>query len=217
MDDRELERDEVLGRVVDELRALPTADEAAVQRIVAAAAAAGRGGDADDDADDADDAPARPARVGRRVAWGWGAGVAAAAGLAGFLLGGRVGDDVAAPTAVVAGASSGASAAAPAALAASEPAAAELAPRHTQFVLSAPDARRVALVGDFNAWDRTVTPLVRDGSGLWTATIALPPGRYTYAFVVDDSTLTLDPKAPRTTDPDLGTRASVVLIGAGSP
>jgi 1,4-alpha-glucan branching enzyme len=91
---------------------------------------------------------------------------------------------------------------------------ATVAPRFTQFVLEAPEARTVSLVGAFNGWNPDSTRLVRDASGIWTATIALVPGRHVYAFMVNDSVLTLDPRAPETRDPDLGTRASVVLVGA---
>jgi hypothetical protein len=60
--------------------------------------------------------------------------------------------------------------------------------RLVQFVLRAPAASRVTLVGDFNAWSRTATPLARDNSAdAWSATVALRRGRYHYAFVVDDT------------------------------
>ena len=84
----------------------------------------------------------------------------------------------------------------------------------TQFVLDAPQASQVALVGDFNAWDAADTPLVRDpASGIWTVTVRLVPGRHTYAFMVDGATWTLDPRAPSAQDPDFGTPSSVVLVG----
>src|SRR2546430_14994557 len=56
------------------------------------------------------------------------------------------------------------------------------APREFQFVVVAPRAARVALVGDFNDWDATRTPMRpsrRGGSG-WTAVLALAPGGYRY-------------------------------------
>jgi hypothetical protein len=87
-------------------------------------------------------------------------------------------------------------------------------PVPTQFVLHAPRASRVALVGDFNGWDSVVTPLARvSASGIWTVTVALAPGRHTYAFIVDGTAWTLDPRAPTTQDPDFGTPNSVVLVG----
>src|SRR5690606_24335602 len=44
-----------------------------------------------------------------------------------------------------------------------------------RFVLLAPDARSVALVGDFNNWNRAATTLALSEDGMWTASLALPP------------------------------------------
>jgi hypothetical protein len=60
--------------------------------------------------------------------------------------------------------------------------------RLVQFMLVAPTASRVALAGDFNAWDPKATPLRRSSHDApWTVALDLPPGRHRYAFVVDDS------------------------------
>jgi 1,4-alpha-glucan branching enzyme len=92
--------------------------------------------------------------------------------------------------------------------------AASEAPIATQFVLDAPAAGQVALVGAFNGWSADETPLVRDpATGLWSVTVPLAPGRHVYAFMVDDSVLTLDPRAPSARDEELGTTASVILVG----
>jgi hypothetical protein len=81
------------------------------------------------------------------------------------------------------------------------------------FLLAAPDARRVSVVGDFNGWDAEASPLVRDRSGVWTTLVPMRAGRHSYAFLVDGTVWTLDPRAPRMTDPDLGTQHSVLLVG----
>jgi hypothetical protein len=60
--------------------------------------------------------------------------------------------------------------------------------RLVQFVLEAPAASHVALVGDFNGWSRVATPLdVKRQHGHWSAVVALRPGRHHYAFVIDDT------------------------------
>lgn len=86
-----------------------------------------------------------------------------------------------------------------------------------RFVLLAPDARHVALVGDFNKWDETTTPMVREpGQKTWTVTVPLPPGRHVYAFVVNGAKWVADPHAPQAPDDGFGTPNSVVLVGGSS-
>jgi hypothetical protein len=201
-------RDELLDRVVDELQTLPPVDEAAVRRIVSAAAAA---------------AETRVEGGGQRAAglqpwWRFSvplaaaAGFAAAAGLGGFLAGdfAQRRPMPAAPTVSQPAAESLRLATASTAAALRPPP----ATLPTQFVLDAPSASRVALIGDFNAWNANETPLVRDtSSGIWTVTVRLAPGRHVYAFMVDGATWMLDPRAPTAQDPEFGTPSSVVLVG----
>lgn len=84
-----------------------------------------------------------------------------------------------------------------------------------RFVLVAPDARNVSIVGDFNNWDRATTALTRSGNdGVWTTTVALPPGRHEYAFIVDGEHWVPDPLANVTIHDDFGTASSIVTVGS---
>ena len=84
-----------------------------------------------------------------------------------------------------------------------------------QFVLLAPGAQRVTLVGDFNDWDPQATPLRRSPSGgAWSTAVELRPGRHRYAFVIDGEQWIADPAAPPAPDDDFGTPGSVVTVGA---
>jgi hypothetical protein len=86
-----------------------------------------------------------------------------------------------------------------------------------RFVFMAPQASSVAMVGDFNNWDRAVTPLRRTGSGgTWTVSVPLPPGPHQYAFVVDGTSWTPDPASTTTVRDDFGTLTSVISIGGAS-
>lgn len=62
------------------------------------------------------------------------------------------------------------------------------------FVMPAPKAQNVAVLGTFNGWEPTSLS-DEDKDGIWTARIALPPGRYEYAFVVDGRWWGQDPLA----------------------
>jgi hypothetical protein len=84
-----------------------------------------------------------------------------------------------------------------------------------RFVLVAPTANSVTLVGDFNNWDRAATRLTPAGAtGTWTISLPLAPGRYEYAFIVDGTQWEADPTAPITMHDDFGTTSSVVTVGS---
>jgi hypothetical protein len=83
----------------------------------------------------------------------------------------------------------------------------------TQFVIELPAAGSVALVGEFNGWDPKATPLVDpSGRGVWETSVMLPPGRHLYAFMVNDSLWTPDPRAPQVADADFGRSNSVAMV-----
>lgn len=81
-----------------------------------------------------------------------------------------------------------------------------------RFVLADADAHTVSLVGDFNEWEKRATPLRSAKPGVWTAQIALPPGRHEYAYVVDGRRWIADPSADNVAD-DFDTPSSVVTVG----
>jgi len=57
--------------------------------------------------------------------------------------------------------------------------------RKVTFVLSAPQAESVFLVGDFSDWDQQPVSLRRSPDGLWKATLPLSEGRHEYRYLVD--------------------------------
>lgn len=59
------------------------------------------------------------------------------------------------------------------------------APPATEFKLFAPEAKEVALVGDFSNWQENECPMRRAKDGSWKKRLQLNPGRYEYRFVVD--------------------------------
>lgn len=91
-----------------------------------------------------------------------------------------------------------------------------LVPHTIKFVLVAPSAARVSVVGDFNGWNAAATPMQAQGvNGVWTVFVPLQPGLHTYSFVVDGQFVS-DPTAPLAPDDGFGSRNSIVLVKGSS-
>lgn len=88
--------------------------------------------------------------------------------------------------------------------------------QRVQFVLVAPDAKKVAVVGDFNGWDagHVQYQAQHRGGGVWSVTAAVPVGHHRYSFVVDDSVWVVDPYAPRVIESDYGVANSALVVEA---
>jgi hypothetical protein len=196
----DLEFDPTLERVVTAARRPVALDAAAKRRVLVAVRA-----------------EARPSRERPRAAWltearslrlSPVAGAALAAGLIG--IGVLVGLDLGSPRQVAV---------------AERPTAASVDPIHerdsvrdgVKFVLVAPQAARVSLVGDFNDWDPAATPMERTPTGgTWSVVVPLRAGRHEYAFVVDGKQWLPDPSAPLAPVDGLGAPNSVVLVRGSS-
>jgi hypothetical protein len=89
-------------------------------------------------------------------------------------------------------------------------------PRAIKFVLIAPQASRVSVVGDFNGWDTAATPAERQPDGSWATVVTLRPGRHVYSFVVDGTHFVADPAAPIAPDDGYGQKNSVVVVRGAS-
>jgi hypothetical protein len=87
-------------------------------------------------------------------------------------------------------------------------------PQRVQFVLVAPDAKKVAVVGDFNGWDASHSAFQAEhrGGGVWSVTAPVPVGHHRYSFVVDDSVWVADPTALRSMDNDYGMPNSALVV-----
>jgi hypothetical protein len=82
-----------------------------------------------------------------------------------------------------------------------------------QFVLVAPEAHSVAVVGDFNDWGLNDSALVATNhEGVWSVTAPVPAGVHRYAFLVNGKKWVADPSAPRATDDDFGMPSSALVV-----
>jgi hypothetical protein len=55
----------------------------------------------------------------------------------------------------------------------------------TEFHLEAPFAESVKLAADFTEWEKFPLDMMKSEDGIWYATVPLPPGHYSYRFIVD--------------------------------
>jgi hypothetical protein len=76
-----------------------------------------------------------------------------------------------------------------------------------------PPARTVAVTGDFNDWNADGVPLKAAGKpGLWETELRLPPGVYSYNFIVDGELLVPDPNSPNQMPDGYGGTNSLLLV-----
>jgi hypothetical protein len=81
-----------------------------------------------------------------------------------------------------------------------------------RFVIVAPNASRVSVVGNFNGWNPGAAPMERLGGGdAWVRDVVLEPGRHAYAFFVDGD-IQVDPSAPRAAEDDFGIPSSALVV-----
>lgn len=85
-----------------------------------------------------------------------------------------------------------------------------------RFAISAPEAGTVSVVGDFNGWNASATPLVARGDdGVWTIALPLAAGSYHYAFVIDGTAWVADPAAPLALEDEFGVSSSLMIVRGG--
>jgi 1,4-alpha-glucan branching enzyme len=82
-------------------------------------------------------------------------------------------------------------------------------PTLIRFALTAPEARAVSLAGDFNGWRPDVAPAERGADGVWRVTLPIPPGSWSYSFVVDGKFVE-DPAAEAWREDGFGGRNAVI-------
>jgi len=84
--------------------------------------------------------------------------------------------------------------------------------QETQFILVDPDAKSMSVVGHFNDWDLSATPMTFDAAhGAWSVTIPLPPGRHEFQYVIDGTRRVNDPTLPQVSS-DFGSPNSVITV-----
>ncbi len=80
-----------------------------------------------------------------------------------------------------------------------------------EFTTTAPQAHIVSLVGEFNNWNPTATPMHERPDGTWAATVQLAAGRHQYKLIVDGKWIP-DPDNPTQVPDTHGGTNSVLVI-----
>jgi anti-sigma-K factor RskA len=92
------------------------------------------------------------------------------------------------------------------------PTAATEGPATVRLSFYAPQARQVAVAGDFNKWSVGSNLMERRDGGIWTIDLTLQPGRYTYMFVLDGTAWVADPGADSYQDDGFGSTNAVMKV-----
>src|SRR5262245_7361464 len=79
------------------------------------------------------------------------------------------------------------------------------------FVCTAPGARQVSLIGDFNGWDPTTHSMKRQPDGSWLLQVPLHHGHHHYLFLID-GTPSLDPRGQGIARKEQGERVSLKYV-----
>lgn len=83
--------------------------------------------------------------------------------------------------------------------------------REMEFILIAPDAKKVSIAGQFNNWDTQAMPMKKAKNGAWTIKLKLPPGKCEYKYFVDGSWVN-DAACSETVPNAFGTSNSVITV-----
>jgi hypothetical protein len=84
--------------------------------------------------------------------------------------------------------------------------------REVTFTIDNPEASEISLIGEFNNWSPESAPMKLTGSGMWSVTVLLPPGTYSYKFLVDRRQKLPDPAATGTEPDGFGGTNSVKKV-----
>jgi hypothetical protein len=88
--------------------------------------------------------------------------------------------------------------------------------REVKIYFYNPDARKVAITGDFNNWNPDGLPLRPTAEkGLWEIDLRFRSGVYSYNFIIDGMIIVPDPNSPNQAPDGYGGMNSVLFVGKG--
>lgn len=81
-----------------------------------------------------------------------------------------------------------------------------------KFTLRAPGAKQVSLVGSFNGWAKSATPMKVTTGDLWSVVVPLKAGEYTFMYLVDGVQWVTPPDAEDVVTDGFGQANGVVVV-----
>jgi len=87
-----------------------------------------------------------------------------------------------------------------------------LTPEGVRFTVSAPGAKAVCLVGSFNGWVQSATPMASVGGTLWSVIVPLKEGEYFFMYVIDQDQWVTPPQADDFVTDGFGQTNGVVVV-----
>lgn len=84
--------------------------------------------------------------------------------------------------------------------------------REVELSFTYPAAAEISVIGSFNNWNPDSSPMARSVGGVWTATLILPPGQYTYKYLIDRKVKTPNPGSPLTEPDGFGGTNSILVV-----
>lgn len=82
-----------------------------------------------------------------------------------------------------------------------------------RFTHLAPSAHTVHVVGSFNGWVKGATQMKQDvKSGVWIADAVMPPGEYTFMYLVDGKEWVVPPLAEDFVTDGFGQTNGIVIV-----
>ncbi len=85
-------------------------------------------------------------------------------------------------------------------------------PEGVRFTLSAPGAKAVCLVGSFNGWVKSATPMAVGNGDLWSVVVPLKEGEYPFMYVIDEGQWITPPHADDFVTDGFGQTNGIVVV-----
>lgn len=85
-------------------------------------------------------------------------------------------------------------------------------PEGIRFTLLAPGAKQVSLVGSFNSWAKTATPMQMQTGAVWVVVVPLKEGEHTFMYLIDGAQWVTPPQADDFVTDGFGQTNGVVVV-----